>query len=116
VCHVSLAEETDRLLAEIQSRQYVWDRAEREAAAMRTLAQAELCAWAREALLGAGARSLSVHAHEGSVSAPTAQPTPPGSTRVDEPVKWKAGLRVYRKADRPLPDVEPDKEPEASLA
>eukprot|EP00966_Prymnesium_polylepis_P013810 318524-Prymnesium_polylepis.1 len=55
----NLAEEVQRGLEEISSRQYVWDRAELQAAAMRALEQPELCGWAKRVLLGEDRRSLS---------------------------------------------------------
>ena len=100
------AEESDRNLAEIESRQYVWDRAEREASAMRAISQAELAAWAKDVLLREDARGLSIHAHEGSVDKPAEQPMPDGATAIDEPDGWKAPLAVVRQRDRALPSVD----------
>ena len=109
----SLADESDRLLAEIASRQYVFDRAEREAAAMRSVTQAELATWARSALLREGTRSLSIHAHEGAVTEPHALPaprTPSGvvaAVALAQPEAFKAGLPIWRQADQPMPSVAP---------
>lgn len=88
------------------SAEYVWDRAEREAAAMRRLTQAELCAWAKHALLREDAKVLSIHAHDGSVANPDEQPPPPAAVPVGVPTAWKAGLPVSRQADLSLPPVD----------
>ena len=100
----NLAEEMQRSLAEIESRQYCWDRAEREAAALRAVTQAELCSWAKHSLLGEGRRALSIYSHEGSVGNPGEQPMAAGATAVG--AGFKAKLQLYRRPDQPLPPVE----------
>lgn len=99
----NLAEEADRVLAEIESRQYAWDRAEREAAAVSRISRAELVAWAHGVLLNPETRGLSVHAHEGAVAQPAEQPAPVHATAVGDAAAFKAGLKVYRLPDQPLP-------------
>ena len=100
----NLAEEMQRSLAEIESRQYCWDRAERETAALRAVTQAELCSWAKHSLLGEGRRALSIYSHEGSVGNPDEQPMAAGATAVG--AGFKAKLQLYRRPDQPLPPVE----------
>ena len=99
----NLGDEVQRALGEIEGRQYTWDRAEREAEAMRAVSQADLCAWARRVLLGDGRRMLSIHSHEGSVDKPEAQPLPGGATAVVTPAAFKEPLKVHRRLDNPLP-------------
>jgi insulysin len=99
----NLADEVQRALSEIESRQYAWDRAEREADAMRTVSQPDLCAWARRMLLGDGKRMLSIHSHEGSIAQPEEQPLPNGATAVAAPAAFKKPLQVHRRVDKPLP-------------
>ena len=53
-----------------------------------------------------GARSaLAIHAHEGKVVKPEEQPLPEGAAAVGAPADFKAGLRVLRRSDRPMPSV-----------
>ena len=102
-----MAEESDRVLGEIESRQYVWDRAEREAAAMRAISQSELVGWAKGALLKEGIKALSIHAYEGAVTKPAEQKQPPNAIAVTATDAFKAALNVHRHAHKPLPQVNP---------
>ena len=105
----NLSEEVQRYLSEIESRQYMFDRAEREAAELSALTQAELCGWAKSMLLGDGRRALCVHSHEGAISKPHEQPMPEGATRLVEGVaEFKRGLSIYRRPDLPMPKLQPD--------
>ena len=110
----NLAEEVQRVVEEIASRQYVWDRAEQQAAAMRDIEQSEFCGWAKRTLLGEGRRSLSVHAHEGAMAQEQAasQPTPDGAVDVphEGAGRFRAGLQVYRQVERPMPAVQVQEE------
>ena len=102
----NLAEEMQRGLVEIESRQYCWDRAEQEAAAIRAVSLAELCAWAKENLLGAARHALSVHSHEGSIAQPENQPMAEGGVAVNDAAAFKANLPIFRRADRPMPPLD----------
>ena len=106
----SFADELGRSLGEIEGRQYVWDRAEREASEMRTIGQAELASWAKKMILGDGARMLSIHCHEGSCAEPEEQPMPAGKGATPLPAaeleSFKGKQRVLRKRETPLPPLE----------
>uniref|UniRef100_A0A7S0NWL7 Uncharacterized protein n=1 Tax=Calcidiscus leptoporus TaxID=127549 RepID=A0A7S0NWL7_9EUKA len=106
----NLAEEVQRVAGEIASRQYVWDRAEQQAAAMRGIEQSEFCGWAKRTLLGEGRRALCVHAHEGSLTPEQAasQPVPNGAVNVphEGAGQFRAKLQVYRQVERAMPAVQ----------
>ena len=97
----NLGDESARLVAEIETEQYLFDRAELEAEAMRALSQAELATWARQVLLKDAGR-LSVHAHRGSVGAPDEEPLPPGAAAC-EPHAFRAERDVFHRELQPLP-------------
>jgi len=104
----SIHEEAMRLFAEVESRQYVFDRADREAAALRATEQQPLAVWAREALLGASARRLSVHVHKGSEHADldvATCPLPAGASRLRDARAFKADLPTAAAPELPLPPV-----------
>merc|ERR1712087_511469 len=92
----SIHEEAARFFAEVESRQYVFDRPAREAAALRAIKQQEFASWAREVLLGSSVRRLSVHVRKGSKHAEIDVATcslPEGASLVHDPVSFKAKLR-----------------------
>jgi secreted Zn-dependent insulinase-like peptidase len=104
----SPAPKAARFFAEVESRQFQFDRAEQEAAQMRTVGQAELAAWMRDALLpgGSACRRLSVLVHPGQdETAPDEWPTPEGATAIESPEQLKAGLPSSKLQPCPLPPL-----------
>jgi len=100
---VNLADESTRALHEIQTEQYIFDRAAREAAEMRALSHAELLAWSR-ALLLKSRRRLSVHAHNGAhAHAPgSVEKLPPGMVAVKDAAEFRSTLELHRGELMPL--------------
>ena len=103
---VNLADESARIIDEIHSQQFIFDRAEREAAAMRGVTHAALVAWARKVLLKEDARRLSVHAHKGRLPhAPEHEPLPPDASAAGTAREFREVLDVYLRELHPLPMV-----------
>ena len=109
----SLEDEYSRYQPEIETRQYVWDRAQREAAGMRAITQGELAAWAKQSLLGDGVGRLSIHVHQGTCVNPDEMPMAAGGARAT-PISaegreaFKAGLKVYRQPEKAMPPLAAD--------
>jgi secreted Zn-dependent insulinase-like peptidase len=80
----SLESEASLIFDEIRSRRYEWERRRRVAAEVQAISQKEFAAWAKEVILGRGARMVSVHAYDGTVDDPGAQPLPRGSLPLRE--------------------------------
>lgn len=101
---VNLSDEARRLVGEIASEQFIFDRAEREAAEMRKITHAELVAWARQVLLQKEARGLSVHAYKGCLKGAVAdEPLPPGAIEVTCASEFRAPLAMHHEKRRALP-------------
>jgi hypothetical protein len=91
-------------VGEIASEQFIFDRAEREAAEMRKITHAELVAWARQVLLQKEARGLSVHAYKGCLKGAVAdEPLPPGAIEVTCASEFRAPLAMHHEKRRALP-------------
>jgi hypothetical protein len=102
----SMLDEASRFFSEIESRQFAFRRAETEAAAMRATPRPALARWAREVLLGPGARRLSVHVLKGGNRTEDA-PAIPGLRLVGEggPEALKATLEAIPDPMQPWPQV-----------
>lgn len=101
---VNLSDEARRLVGEIASEQFVFDRAECEVAEMRKITHAELVVWARQVLLQEEARRLSVHAYKGCLKGAVAdEPLPLGAIKVTHAREFRAPLAVHHEKRRALP-------------
>jgi hypothetical protein len=83
----SMFEEAGRYLAEIKTREYVWERGEAMAAHLRGIKQAELATWANSLVLGGEARVLSIHVYAGTEASAEkleAKPVLPGAKALSE--------------------------------
>ena len=103
---VNISDESMRLIAEIESEQYVFDRAEREAEQMKGVSQPEMAAWAKRVLIERP-RRLSVHAHRGTIQGKPegVEPLPPGAIGVQSAHDFQRALEVHRRELKPLPSV-----------
>ena len=111
----TIEDEANRFWHEITMRQYVFERAEAEAAAMRAVGQPELARWARTLLLSDDARRLCVVVQPsmGVAAAPPpaagaaadadAPPTP--SVRVIDPEAFAASAPLHPRIEHALPAV-----------
>ncbi len=97
-------DEFQRHGSEIEDRQFLFDRLEREAAALRTIDQQDLTVWARNGLLrlGEGSSCLSVHVYKKGVAV---SPPPGGCAPVACAEMFKAGLLARIPAERPTPQA-----------
>ena len=86
----NLGDEASRYFSEIKAQQYMWGRAEAEAAAMRKLDQAEFAAWAADVLCRRP-RRLSVHVRPPKGDAADAA-LPEGARRVENAEAAREGL------------------------
>ena len=101
---VNLSDESARIVNEIHSEQYCFDRAEREAAEMRGVTQPQLVAWARQALLHTEQHRLSVHAYRGSLDhSPSDEKLPPRTSAIAQAAEFRRGLEAHRRERKPLP-------------
>lgn len=113
----SASEEAQRYFAEVESRQFIFDRAEQEAAQMRALPHSALLAWVRDTIIpgGKACKRLSVFVHPGK-DAPAGPgqagagwaPLPAGAFEVSSLEEFKASLRQYKHEARPVPPLEAD--------
>mmetsp|Transcript_13710 Transcript_13710/g.34915 ORF Transcript_13710/g.34915 Transcript_13710/m.34915 type:complete len:1093 (-) Transcript_13710:73-3351(-) len=111
----SATEEASRFFAEVENRQFVFDRVEQEAAQMRAVPQATLAAWVRETICagGAGCRRLSVFVHPGKEAAAAAggatlqlESLPASAVPITEDGdEFKAGLQPCPFPLQPLPPL-----------
>jgi secreted Zn-dependent insulinase-like peptidase len=99
----NLGDEASRYFSEIKAQQYMWGRAEAEAAAMRKLDQAEFAAWAADVLCERP-RRLSIHVRPPKGDAAD-DALPEGARRVDSAEAAREGLAVEPMAVEPLPEV-----------
>ena len=99
----------NRFWFEIEQRQYAFDRAEVEAAAMRSVTQADLASWAKAHLLATDARRLSVviEARTGPAAEPagSAGAASKASAVIDDPTAFTASLKQVQRTQRALPAV-----------
>eukprot|EP00967_Tisochrysis_lutea_P145904 scaffold274513_cov33-Tisochrysis_lutea.AAC.7 len=103
----SMLDEASRFFSEIETRQFIFDRAEREAAALRATTREDLAQWARDRLVGSSARRLSVHVLKGGEAVTNAASitglVPIGEVGLDV---FKAKLEAVPDPVRPWPKVE----------
>ena len=109
---LSLDDEYSRYQPEIETRQYVWDRAQREAAEMRNVTQGELAAWARQSLLGDGRSGPAEHpCAPGHVRQPGGYAYGRGGGAGATPIAvegreaFKARLKVFRQPEKAMPPL-----------
>ena len=110
----AIEDEASRFWHELASRQYHFERAEAEAAAMRAISQADLAKWAREMLLSADSRRLCIAvqpprgvAAEGAADDSNAdtEAAPLASAQVTDPTAFAMGMPLHPRIERPPPEA-----------
>mmetsp|Transcript_41353 Transcript_41353/g.94825 ORF Transcript_41353/g.94825 Transcript_41353/m.94825 type:complete len:296 (+) Transcript_41353:3-890(+) len=98
----NMLEEAERFFSEIGSFQYVFDRAEKEAAEMAVVEQAELVTWVHSSFLSESKRVLSVHVYVPSNDLDEVEALD-RFNRIELPSQFKEGLANFQHAIKELP-------------